>query len=111
MSRGNRYRICGPLFLEYCFVCHCLKADQREAGLRLGLGWFWFFLSWKVFVWMPDLSAVPTICSDHSPPRCTATGCAPHLSPVDAEVVVDNNVPQSFDVGPGNLRVLVPHRG
>src|ERR1017187_8233555 len=49
MSRGNRYRICGPLFLEYCFVCHRLRADQREAGLRLGLGWFWFFLSWKVF--------------------------------------------------------------
>jgi hypothetical protein len=24
---------------------------------------------------------------------------------------VDNNVPQSSDVGPGNLRVLVPHRG
>src|ERR1039457_4765269 len=40
-------------------VYHRLRADQGEAGLRLGLGWFWFFLSWKVFALMPDISAMP----------------------------------------------------
>src|ERR1022692_2779037 len=41
MSLGNRYRICGSLFFEFCFVRNYLGAAQRGAGQRLGLGWFW----------------------------------------------------------------------